>query len=167
MARYLITDVNPEPWATGTLDVMYRTSPDGRRKAIPRMAPEPKLLTYQNALREEFNRLYPDIDSLEGDIEIEFHFWRSSAHGHPADATNLQKATEDALQGVLYGNDRTNRWVSSHIVAQGPAVRSAICIIIQPYEPPEIEEMEQEIAKRVPIGAFEDVDWAAPEEEMF
>jgi hypothetical protein len=68
---------------------------------------------------------------------LELYFWRQvntydddgrRRVGGYADATNLQKATEDALEGRLYANDRQVVQVRSTVVGQGAAVEPRILI---------------------------------------
>ena len=163
---YLITDINPEPWAIGNLSVIRGR---GSGKPIPIVGPNAKLAMFKEALADEMKRQYPDeITMMEGDLRIEFHFWRSSDHGNVADATNLQKATEDALQGVLYENDRSTRHISSHIVEQTPTTRPAIGILIDTYTPlRSIKWMEDQIKERTQAGAFEGVEWKPSDKDYF
>jgi hypothetical protein len=84
---------------------------------------------------------------MEGTFVLYFYFWRRreeyqtpqarSHRKHEADVTNLQKATEDALQGVLFKNDKDVREVHSVLIAQGPDVEPGVVIgIDQYYEQP-------------------------------
>ena len=63
--------------------------------------------------------------------------------GNYADSTNLQKSTEDALQGLLYGNDRETRYVSSEIVDQGPDVHPCIVVHLEPWAGPSQDTLSQ------------------------
>ena len=126
--RWYRFSVNPEPWAVGPLGV-------GRRggRLYPYMGRNEQLYAFQEAVREEFGE--PDL--MEGHLKLTFYFWRELqpyrtektrlARKHEADATNMQKALEDALQGYLYGNDRDNRDIRSIIMAQ-PAKSSGIIV---------------------------------------
>jgi Holliday junction resolvase RusA-like endonuclease len=137
-----ILGINPEPWETGTISA-------GRRKTgggfTATMAPSQKLQAYQEALRE-----YLDSDmrwsSLDPDarVTVEFFFFRQIetftspvrkwiSYGHEADATNLQKATEDALQGRLFTNDNLVRDVRSVILSQGVSTEPALVIRVKPF----------------------------------
>lgn len=140
---FVITGVNPEPWAMGTASAGRR---GGTVKAS--VAPNQKLQVYQNAMREEISWMMVNkaLQTFEGDMRIRLWFWRQVETGHAgparramtgnyADSTNLQKATEDAMQGLLYMNDRHTRAISSEIVEQGPEVEPSIVIHIESYEP--------------------------------
>jgi hypothetical protein len=84
-------------------------------------------------------------EMYDGLLEVKFWFWRRrdeyktpqarTHRKHEADATNLQKATEDALQGILYKNDKDNRHVESFVVEQGPNVEPMIAIAIRQISP--------------------------------
>ena len=124
--------LNPEPWAVGTIS-------SGRSKGgkiFARMSPDPNLAAYQRAVKEEL----ADAEMLpEGFTKLTFYFWRQQAtyldaadrrrHRNQADATNMQKGLEDALQGILFENDRDIRDIRSVIMEQGPNVEP--CIVIQ------------------------------------
>ncbi len=164
---YLITDINPEPWAVGPLDIIYRGHGAGR-KHFPVVGPNTKLKFYQDAIRSEMETLYPEAEMLTGLVEVEFHFWRSSAHGQPADATNLQKATEDALQGILFENDRDNRWATGHVVEQTPDTRPALVIHVAPYDPPDMTaELAMIETRPLPGTVHTDTGWIPPTEDYF
>lgn len=103
--------VNPEPWAIGEISVV-RNKKTG--KNIPVVSPNANLATYQDAVRSELAALGAAMKLPS--YSIRFHFCRVMAsyksasgrtlHRNQADVTNMQKATEDALQGVIIGNDR-------------------------------------------------------------
>lgn len=126
-------DLNPEPWAVGPLGVS-RTS----GTLHPYMGRNQQLDAYKEAVRDELISRYPGMVQIqEPPYELEFWFWRNQAdyegankrvRKHQVDATNMQKATEDALQGLLIENDRDVRRIRSTIVAQGPDVRGAVVI---------------------------------------
>ena len=120
--RWYVLHLNPEPWAIGTI-------------SYHRMTPNAGLQAYQEAVREEL----ADEEQLPtGEYALKFYFWRQQAtyldmgdkrrQRNQADATNMQKGLEDALQGVLFENDRNVRSVHSVIVAQGPLIKP--CIVI-------------------------------------
>lgn len=132
---WYVLDINPEPWAVGPLGVGRKNG-----KVYPYVGPNQQLISYQQAVKEE-------LESLDGrlyikcDFELNFWFWRNiashltpsgrKASANYADTTNLQKATEDALQGVLFSNDRNCKSVSSEIVDQGPDVRGLVVILLR------------------------------------
>lgn len=105
------------------------------------------LRAYQNAVSEiavmALNAdgyrtpLYPKATALT----VCFAFWRQRAVSRStsgrtttsqiADATNMQKATEDALQKIIFDNDRHNASVCSHVIEQGTDVEPAVLVIIE------------------------------------
>lgn len=131
--RVYALPLNPEPWAVGPA---YVVRAGGTPKA--RIGPEPTLQTYQNAVKDELTMQGAEI--LPGNYSLYFTFSRQlasygTASGrtstrNAADATNMQKATEDALQGVLIHNDRDVVRVGSVIVDQGPDVSPFVVIEI-------------------------------------
>jgi Holliday junction resolvase RusA-like endonuclease len=98
-----------------------------------------QLNAYKEAVREELG----EQELQQGEHTLYLYFWRNrpeyttaqarTHRKHEADLTNLQKATEDALQGVLFANDRDVKEVHSVLMAQGPDVEPAIVIGICPY----------------------------------
>lgn len=127
--QWFKVEVNPEPWAVGPLGV-------GRRggKIWAYVGRNEQLYSYQEAVKEELTVRSPAL--WVGDVELFFLFWRQverEHHKNYADSTNLQKATEDAIQGVLIENDRNVRKVGSQIMEQGPNVSGRVLIGIDFY----------------------------------
>lgn len=122
-ATFLLPDINPEPWTTPVV---------GKSYAVKR----PKLRVYQNAIVSEWTKRYGHLAPVAKGtpLRVRFVFSRSSAGGKHADATNLQKAVEDALQGLLYYNDTHTREVSSLILYQGTDVDHDYGVLIQAEE---------------------------------
>jgi len=132
---WYVLDVNPEPWAIGPVSV-------GRRKGgvYPVVGRNEQLWFYQQAIKEAIGN--PSVFIDEGKFELMFFFWRDRAEykthqarthrKHEADVTNLAKATEDALQGILFKNDRDTRIIHAEIVEQGPGVNGKVVVGIRP-----------------------------------
>jgi hypothetical protein len=128
--------INPEPWAVGPLSV-------GRRKGglYPIMGRNAGLAAYQEAIREEMG---DNFELLEGRQVVRFYFWRNQdsyissgkrlVHKNVADVTNMQKALEDALQGILFENDRDTWDIRSVIVDQGPDVLGKVLFSVEPLD---------------------------------
>jgi Endodeoxyribonuclease RusA len=162
--RIVIRGINPEPWSTGNV-ICY-----GKGRGT--LSPNLKMLNYQNAIREELTDRIdsggtPPVDVWAMDLHI--YYFRSTERGHPADVTNLNKATEDALQGILFANDRINRKVTGEIIEQSPHVEyPGLIIVLRPYEfvPDEHEDLLAEMV-HAPTRAFENVDYTPPTEEYF
>jgi Holliday junction resolvase RusA-like endonuclease len=125
--------VNPEPWAVGPLDLGRKNG-----KVYATIGRNQQLAAYQDAIREE---LGDGHELIEGPVQLTFFFWRQRSayttpnqqqhRKHQADATNLGKALEDALQGVLFVNDKEVNDVRNVIVEQGPDVEGMILIRIK------------------------------------
>jgi Holliday junction resolvase RusA-like endonuclease len=129
--------INPVQWEVGELSVGRRNG-----KYFPRMGRSENLYAFQQEVREWFAG-QPKPELIEGDVDVYFWFWQKlETYEGPsgrkvtkkaADATNMQKATEDALQKILFDNDRQNRRVGSEIVEQGPDVNPGIIIKVCAY----------------------------------
>lgn len=115
--QWFVLPVNPDPWAIGPLGVGKKGG-----KYYPYVGRNAQLAAYKDAI----SSLLENVAKLpQGTYSLTFFFWRKldssdsdSRRKHTADATNLQKATEDALQGVLIDNDRDVHHVESYIVSQ-------------------------------------------------
>lgn len=145
--------VNPEPWAIGPVGF---TNKGGKPRGF--VGENKQLRAYQDAVRDYLKMQIGSITDgsgvhlpINGPCEVKFWFWRrldkyelqsGKKHSrHWADATNMQKALEDAIQGILTGNDKNNLRVSSEIVHQGEDVHPGIIIQImqaRPFNPVEM-----------------------------
>ena len=133
--KFFVIGINAEPWAVGSLGV-------GRKGKghYPYMSPNQKLQAYQNALREEL----AGAEMLTGKVEVRLFVWRRiekmkvyggrDRKGKTSDATNIQKATEDAIQNLLIENDRNVRRISTEIVREDEDTEPCIVIAVRPYE---------------------------------
>lgn len=129
--------INPVPWEVGPLGVGRRNG-----KAFPTIGRSQNLYAFQQEVKEFFPEGIK-VPMLDGPVEVFFWFWQQLEVYHTprgrkqtkkaADATNMQKATEDALQGILFDNDRDNRRVGSEIVEQGTDVTPGIAIKVCSY----------------------------------
>lgn len=147
---------NPMPWEIGPLGV-------GRQggKLRPFVGPSPQLQAYQKSVRQAL--LDQNPIKREGEVEVKFYIWRRieeyktkggrAASSHAADATNIQKATEDAIQGVLIGNDRYVLAPSSVIMSQDKDIDGLVVIRIRP-----VQDHESEI----PTHVWDIIEKAAP-----
>lgn len=146
--RWFVLNVNPERWAIGPVGLgKSRTPYVGRNQ---------ELAAYQEAVKEAITAEYPDIEPLEGEIDLRFYLWRqvgkyeSLATGrkitkNEVDTTNMQKALEDALQGILYANDKKVRSIKTEVVAQGVDQEGKIVICIQPWYAFDVEEIPDSV----------------------
>ena len=157
--KWYFLAVNPVPWAVGQAAIARKKDGTGNRVYV---APNKDLRAYQNAIREEMGRYF--TVPIEGvDMDVVFVFTRSLdtikrgksvSHSHVADATNMQKATEDALQGILFGNDRQNRVILSIIREQEPDIEPSVAVglrittdeHVRNLIPPEVEAKIAEVS---------------------
>lgn len=125
----VVPDINPEPWTAPEVSI-------GRRggKLAPQVFKREQLRQYQEALHDYIASEYSPTP-VTVDLSLQFWFWREldTAQSKQADATNLQKATEDALHGLLFENDRQVQDVRSIIVHQGVGVSPTIIIRWTPF----------------------------------
>jgi Holliday junction resolvase RusA-like endonuclease len=135
---FWITNVNPQPWQ----------APRGAKR-FGTMTKHETLKGYQNAVKEQMADLWP-YGPFDGNpntgtpVALSFVFWRQIEsvqdargnwhRGQVADATNLQKALEDALQGVLFTYDRYTADVRSRVIEQSPYTEPKIGIAIKPAD---------------------------------
>lgn len=172
-SHWFVIPVNPEPWSVGTIST-------GRKNGgtFGRMSPSALLVAYQEAVREHLDGV-PELPF--GDYDLRFFFWRELEEyrtesgrrqsRHVADATNMQKALEDALQGYLIDNDRNVQHIESTIVDQGKDVKPCIVIEARPWVgmnpdliPPEVWSQVDGV-EALPFADDEE-PWNAPE-DMF
>lgn len=135
---WLVLDVNPEPWRIGPLSVGRRSG-----KVFPMVGRDTQLHYYEQAIKEELGDGWIVYD---GPVELKFFFWRNRAEyttpqarthrKHEADGTNMAKATEDALQGILFKNDKDTNKMEWTIVEQGPDVTPRVVIAFRPGHKP-------------------------------
>jgi Holliday junction resolvase RusA-like endonuclease len=170
--QYFVLNVNPEPWAIGPVGYARR---NGKMSAY--VGQNKQLDAYKQAIKEELGTGHK---MLEGPVDLRFYFWRvrdeyttpqGRAHRkHEADATNMQKATEDALQGVLFANDKDVQHVESWIIAQGPDVEPRVVVGVKRYEEDYLLPDGVLVAlANQPELPFDDdsMSWSPPEEGMF
>lgn len=137
MDIWRVLDVNPEPWVVPPFTVIRNKQTN---KMIPKAGKSQQLAAFQDAVREA---LEDNQQVISGDIRLVFYFWRrldsQISEGkrrttrNQADATNMQKATEDALQGVFFGNDRNVRDIRSVLVDHGAEVTPRIVLHVEPW----------------------------------
>jgi len=156
---YWIHDITPQPW-----EVQAQSYKAGGRWCKARLISPDQLREYRDELSRTFVQQYPLTLPARGLLKVEFKFWRNTADGAElADATNLLKATEDALEGILYDNDRNNRLVSSEIIQQDDQAPNAIMVTVSEYEvsaieiPPRIimNKERRRVEADIDVDAFE------------
>jgi len=129
-----------------------------------------QVVNYQKALREELTERLEyggTVPMLGLALDLTIYYFRSTERGHPADVTNLNKSTEDALQGILFDNDRNNHKVTGEIIEQHPDVEHVgLIIVLENYEfdPDKHEALLDEMVQRK-ATAFENTDYQPPQED--
>lgn len=130
---FYILPINPEPW------VVPPMSP-GRvgRRLIVKAGRDTATWNYKEAIKEEL--IERGAVMLPAPYRIHFLFYRQQATyelasgrkntKNEADATNMQKLTEDALQGVLIDDDKDSRHITSQIVEQGKFAPGMVGIFV-------------------------------------
>ncbi len=133
--------VNPEPWAIGSVGV---TNKGGKYRGF--VGQNLQLRNYQDAVRTEIKKQletseYATWFPVSVPTRVHLYFYRRlddyklegdrKSSRNYADATNMQKAFEDAMQGVLIENDRNNIQVSSAIMEQGPDVTPGTIMVME------------------------------------
>lgn len=133
MTGWFVLNLNPEPWRIGPVSV----GRGGGGKLFPVVGRDQQLAAFQEAVRE----LLGPQTMIDRPVKLTFYFWREQAaytgksekqiRKHQVDATNMQKATEDALQGVFFDNDSLVRDIRSVIVEQGADIKPRIVIHVE------------------------------------
>lgn len=118
-----IRDSNPWPWSVSI------------------HGPDPRCESYKEDIVIVLQKMFPNIQPDAGDIELEFRFIRQlMGRTKPADTTNIQKLTEDALHGVLFEDDIQVRKITSEMLEQSSICSEpAIGIRASRYTPKEIK----------------------------
>lgn len=128
--------LNPEPWKIGPLSM-------GRRSGgsmYPMIGRDKQLYGYQMAIKEQLSKWNTLL--LPGMYVAQYHFWRRrdaytteksrQVRKHEADLTNMLKATEDACQSVLFGNDVDCVGHTNYVFEQGKGVSARVVIGVAP-----------------------------------
>lgn len=148
---WYVLNLNPVPWTPG--EVAFAAGTGGKKRVY--MRPSKDLKTFQSAVQQEMERwiTIPFAD----DMDVTFVFVRSldeihrggtrKSRAHQADATNMQKAVEDALQGILFHNDNQNRVVSSIILEQGPELEPYVAIGVRVVEDEDIRSLVPQLIR--------------------
>lgn len=179
MSSYLyITDgVNPEPWESPKGSVARAKD----KKFYVQMHKPFKLRAFQEDFAETFVNQNPDAMLLDGQVRMEIYVWRNvdrEVKANIADATNMQKAIEDALQGILYENDRQVVDCRTVIVAQSTVTEPAIVIKIHKMgdadddwkgaaDATHLLQMKREALERMPSESVQDSRTLPPGDSYF
>lgn len=164
---HVLNEINPEPWAMGPITVI-NVAKGGR---FPKVGQNQQLAHFQDAVRGSIK----DAHMIDGKVKITFYFWRvrdeyttpkqRQIRKHEADATNMQKATEDALQGIFFENDRDVSDIRSVIVEQGPEVEPKIVICVEVWNGFDPDEIPPSVWAQIdakPVAS--DNSWNGPAE---
>jgi Holliday junction resolvase RusA-like endonuclease len=152
---FLIEGINPLPWRASEASTGRK---NGKFKTTFHKSEE--LKAYQAAIKEDITNNYPDFVPIEAGepIGLEFWLWRQrpqeeqdarKVRRSQADATNMQKALEDALQGLLFVNDRDVQQIQTVIVSQGFTVEPCIFIHLHGFNQWAVEERVNHLVARV------------------
>lgn len=140
----IIANINPEAWKMPDLSV-------GRAKGrVYAVASTNEVVRrYQEAITEALEEALPEgylpFPRTEN-IRLRIVIMRTieqyvtdkgrTMTRNRQDATNIQKATEDALQKILFENDIQCTFVSTEIIAQEKGVEPGIYIELSPHKVP-------------------------------
>jgi Holliday junction resolvase RusA-like endonuclease len=132
--NWKVLEINPVPWSVGPVGTARKGG-----KMYAYVGRNSELYAYQQAVRE----ILSEVEQFKGEVELSLFFWRQmepyrsiqarTVRKHQADVTNLQKALEDALQGVLIENDKNVRAVHSYIVAQDHDTSPLVVVCVAPW----------------------------------
>lgn len=138
----VVKGINPQPWTVGVLGIAW--SKGAQRHPYPTLTKSGQLDIYQKALMDAvYAKLPPGFVQYDEPLAVHFLFWRQleswvnekgkMSRSMTADATNLQKAAEDAIQKVVYKNDQSNVRVQTDIVEQTNFTTPLIVIKVRPF----------------------------------
>lgn len=132
VSQMFVLPVNPEPWKVG---------PAFKGK----VSRDPSLYAYQQAVQEGLKIQNPRM--VDGPVTLELFFWHSRVRYQGAkkvvvknrvDLTNVQKSTEDALQGVVLKNDREVRAIRSYMMEDSEQTEGTVVVIVRPLDVDEL-----------------------------
>ena len=162
---WFVLHVNPTPWTAPTVSI-------GRKKGkpFPMVYSSEELKNYKAAIEDEIEKAlrdnHPDFVPIEDEIALHFFFYRkveklhrgkSTRRGNYADATNLQKATEDGLQGTLFVNDSQVVDVRSTIAEQSTEVENP-CVVVRMIWHPERPKVPDELLEDIALDQQKRID---------
>lgn len=170
--QWMFVTLNPEAWAVGPVGVMRQNG-----KLRPYIGRNQQLHAYKEAVKEELQQRYGSLMPTQAQVELFLYFWQrldkyESSSGRKtqdrrADLTNLVKAFEDAIQGVLIKNDTQVKAQRSVIVAQntelpvtGVLVRIKNWVKLDPSEIPDEVWMDFHEKNIAPLPESVPNDWS-------
>lgn len=159
--RWYLLDLNPVPWRVGPV---YASRSKTTHKLGGGVGRDQEVHAYQEAIRAEIAKQSPEM--IEGKFKLVIFFWREMtdyrtpqsrrARSHEADSTNMYKATEDALQGILFKNDKDNVAGRAYIVEQKENIYGKVLIGIESVTK---DSVMQELQDFVPLNV-QDKIWS-------
>lgn len=168
----VIRGLNPEPWESPEGAIGWR----GRKPYVQMHKPATSR-AFQEAIKDELDAF--DTTMMEGPLIVRFWLWRDlpayeadsgkQVRRHVADATNMQKAIEDACQGILFKNDNQNVFVQTFIVQQDADVDPCIIIEVTPMTVEvdiDIDAVQAQALPRIAVPVQKEQIHTNPE-EMF
>lgn len=132
MFQMLLDGLNPEPWTAGDLSTMRKGG-----RVIPITLPNGNLRSYKETVKEMVGSALEELGIAtpvfpkDTPLMVHFYYWRQwqeftiigrKARRKHSDTSNMTKALEDALQGLIYHNDSKNVVAFGHTVESGPDV---------------------------------------------
>lgn len=139
-AQWFVLDVNPYPWKVPP----FSAGRKGNRMFVSAGRDE-GLHSYKQAIKEQLEAKV--TWKIEGPVALYLWFYRNipeyttaqgrRARKHEADNTNLQKATEDALQEYLYENDKDVAYNVSYRVEQSADAQGMVVVCVVPWDMPQ------------------------------
>lgn len=162
--RWYLLSVQAEPWTTGRISVGKKNG-----HLHVKLSPDAQLQIFQEAVREEMVNCIPLPTSSK--YSLTFFVWRQiesyvttagkTVVRNAVDATNVQKALEDALQGNLIENDRDVAEIRTIMVEQERNTVPYIVIKAEPWAGLNPEELPESIWRDMDESAvkllFEDL----------
>lgn len=138
---YIFT--NPEPWRVPPMQPGWSKK---TKKMIVKSGADTMLQAYQDEVRDVLHS--QNAYMMEGKYRLDFYFHRTSeSETSPnsgkrsrSDATNMQKAIEDALQGVVIENDRDVVDVRSRVIQPARIIPEPFVVVrvegeVSPIDP--------------------------------
>lgn len=137
-----ITDINPEPWTAPDVNIAYGKN----RRPYPQVSTGSIQRAYQAGIRESVLEAYPKIEMFPDDAKLCLRIWvwrrldeyqtvkGKDQSRHAADMTNIQKATEDALQGILYRNDTQCKVVQTIEMEQDHTTSMQLLVVVDDHD---------------------------------
>lgn len=154
--------INPEPWRIGPVTVARGNG----RGMYAKVGRDQQLHAYKQAVAEQLREYHTIL--LPGLYTARYYFWRkrdiyTTPHQmqhrkHEADLTNMVKATEDACQEILFGNDRDCVSHYNIVLEQDADVDPRVVVSVTPLgvRPKPRDVMSEELLRVLGLDGGED-----------